>query len=94
MMPDLVSTQDHDLLIQLHTKMDTVIAAMELIRSLENTSTRHSEKIKAIETEKLTAHNQLEKRLDKLEGKSNFLDAISLAFTAIVGTIFYFFGRH
>jgi hypothetical protein len=61
---------------------------------LENSSTRHSEKIKAIETDNVDANTRLEKRIEKLENKSSFVDMISIAFTALVGTVMYFFGKH
>lgn len=94
MMPDLISTQDHDLLIQLHTKMDTVIVALESIRQLENQATRHSEKIKAIEADDRDANARIEKRIEKLENKSTFLDMISFLWAAGIGALVYFFGKH
>lgn len=84
MMGELVSTQDHDLIIQLHTKMDGLVSDMAVIkdleyrtRQLEEKGSRHSEKISAINVATATDHAELVKRVDKLEAKSNIWDILN-----------------
>jgi hypothetical protein len=89
-MPELISTQDHDLLIQLHTKMDVMLASLDTIRQLENSSTRHSEKIKAIEKSQLEDANSLVKRVERLETKSNLWDILNSFGVLVSAAIGYF----
>lgn len=83
--PPLISMQDHDLLIQLHTKLDNLTSKLVIldsfdsrIRDIEQKDQRHSEKISNLMTElsyvkqttvQLTRINNLEEDIKEI--KSN-----------------------
>jgi hypothetical protein len=90
MMPELISTNDHDLLITLHTKMDVMISSLEVIRSLENASTRHSEKIKAIEAKQADDHKETLDEIKSLKSRDLFQTLALLIGTILAGVIAWF----
>jgi hypothetical protein len=90
MMPDLVSTQDHDLLIQLHTKMDTMLLALDTIRQLENSTTRHSEKIKAIDIASKSDIGEIREEIKALKARDMLQSLALIIGTIIASTIAWF----
>lgn len=92
-----ISTPDHDLLIQLHTKMDSIAERLDIIkeleyrmRSIETSDDLDSERIKALRTDMNAVRQTMVNtdRIDTLEKDISDLKKKSFLFDLTNGILF------
>lgn len=89
-----IMRNDHDILIAVHTLLTET--RTDFRAYMQSTNEKHEKaavEMKALSIEQVRVNGELSAMKDdmkELKSKSTFLDAISIAFTAIVGTIMYF----
>lgn len=92
-----IRANDHDILIAVHTLLQEHMRRLdEYIKSDGEKHGQTALDVKALSLEQVRVNGELlaiKDDLKELKSKSTFLDAISIAFTAIVGTVMYFIFR-
>lgn len=89
-----IMRNDHDILIAVHTLLTET--RTDFRAYMESTNKKHADaavEMRTLSIEQVRVNGELSAMKDdlkELKSKSSFLDAISIAFTAIVGTVMYF----